>query len=411
MVSKTWHVRPLGDGEEGDSPIARACSKAKSGDILRIHPGSYMGKVVLEKPLILEGVTDDDGFPEIEWDDEGPCIEVRADGCELRNLSLHHSAWEVSGEWGAVEITRGRLLIDRCHISTDATHGIICSGRSSEVEVFDSHLEHIGGKGILFDHQSRGTVEKTSISNADASGIEVRNRSHPEIRRCKIYKCGQNGVWFTDEARGLVEKCRIYRNRYPNVAITHRADPLLISCRIYRSEQNGVWVTNEGRGKIEECQIYENQYPGVGVEQKADPQFVNCRIYKGEEDGVWVAFEGKGRFEGVRSKDTNTQRSPSTKVARRDSTIVASTGDSRMESMSLTRGEGFSIAVRSTRTRSPMSLFPKTAIPTSSAVGSTRVGRMGFGLLRRGGDSSRTVISQTAISRKWGSPRKVGLGW
>ncbi|MDO4907578.1 nitrous oxide reductase family maturation protein NosD [Neisseria sp.] len=71
------------------SSLQSVIDRAQAGDILRLAPGKYPGKIVIGKPLTIEGPADRSA--EIEGDRTGRTVSVHAPDVTLRNLTVTRS--------------------------------------------------------------------------------------------------------------------------------------------------------------------------------------------------------------------------------------------------------------------------------------------------------------------------------
>ena len=71
------------------SDLQQAVARAQAGDTLRLAEGAYRGKIVIDKPLTLEGAGK--RAAKIEGDRTGRTIEVISPDVTLRNLTITRS--------------------------------------------------------------------------------------------------------------------------------------------------------------------------------------------------------------------------------------------------------------------------------------------------------------------------------
>jgi nitrous oxidase accessory protein len=182
-----WTVRPTG-------PLTRvqqAVKAAAPGDVIRIEPGRYIGNVVLDRRLTLEGV----GGPIIRGEGRSSIVTVNADGCSIRNLAIEHS---------------GEMLADE-------DSGIL-------VHSSDNHIEHNDLRDVLFGiylyHADNNTLAgnvirgraRLSVGERGA-GIHIWNSTGNTITG-NIISQARDGMYFQNAYHTVVTHNRVYDLRY-----------------------------------------------------------------------------------------------------------------------------------------------------------------------------------------------------
>src|SRR5690606_21072723 len=86
-LAKTINVA---DGDKLQSAIASAIS----GDVIRLAPGEYVGNIVIDKPLVIEGPADRSAI--ILGERKGRTLWVQAPDVTIRNLTVKNSGLSLS---------------------------------------------------------------------------------------------------------------------------------------------------------------------------------------------------------------------------------------------------------------------------------------------------------------------------
>lgn len=101
------------------SDIERLIDRAEPGSSVMIPPGRYTGKLVIRKPLTLDGA----GLVTIDGGGEGTVVELRAPEITLRNMTVRGSGSGLDGEPAAVRAETGPVVIENLSVE-DALFGI-----------------------------------------------------------------------------------------------------------------------------------------------------------------------------------------------------------------------------------------------------------------------------------------------
>ncbi|TFU99253.1 nitrous oxide reductase family maturation protein NosD, partial [Bacillus stratosphericus] len=94
------------------SDLQSIVNRAQAGDTLRLAPGKYRGRIVIGKPLTIEGPADRSA--EIEGDRTGRTVSVHAPDVVLRNLTVTRSGLSLPAMDAGIylEQTAARALVE-----------------------------------------------------------------------------------------------------------------------------------------------------------------------------------------------------------------------------------------------------------------------------------------------------------
>lgn len=98
MLKKIWiwqFLICLGFSNE----LQDAINSAKAGDIIELSSGSYYGNIIIDKPLIIDGV---DQSAVIVGDGKGSIINIKSPNVTIKNLTITNSGLDHSNEDSAV---------------------------------------------------------------------------------------------------------------------------------------------------------------------------------------------------------------------------------------------------------------------------------------------------------------------
>lgn len=107
--------------ESKENILQEAIDRAEPGSKLELPPGEYHGNIVIDKPLIIDGV---DKRAKIIGDGNGTVISVRSSYVTLKNLTILHSGEEHERVDAGISVKKAKFVtIDNCKID-DCLFGI-----------------------------------------------------------------------------------------------------------------------------------------------------------------------------------------------------------------------------------------------------------------------------------------------
>ena len=207
-MSAIRSVRPvllwlLAVGLSGDAAISRtievkrprslrqAIEAAARGDVIRVQPGTYIGNLVLDKPVTLEGT----GRPVIRGDGRGSTIVITAERCAVRGFAIERSGDRLEEEDSGILLKSRQNTIEGNDLR-DVLFGIY---------LFHSDDNRIIGNVI----EGRATLE----IGERGSGIHVWNSAGNAIVGNTITRA-RDGMYFQNAYRSVVRGNRITELRY-----------------------------------------------------------------------------------------------------------------------------------------------------------------------------------------------------
>lgn len=100
---------------------------AQPGDIIQVPAGVYIGNLVIDKPITLDGA----GHAVFDGQGEGTVIEIRAENVTVRRCTIRSSAASVTGEPAGIRVLAGSATIEDNTLE-DVLFGIdLCESPSS----------------------------------------------------------------------------------------------------------------------------------------------------------------------------------------------------------------------------------------------------------------------------------------
>ena len=317
--------------------IIEAVKAADPGDKILVRPGLYEEGLEIDKPL------------EIVGEGERTDIEIRANGMHtiafraatgrVANLTLRQT---IGNEFCCVDISRGRLILEECDISSQGKNcisihnsadprvrrnkihnnkgiGVVVTendqgwledndffeNADSSVEinlgcnlVLKSNRIHDGKSiGVSFGPNSHGILEENDIFGHEKHQVCIAAASNPMLRRNRIHDGKLAGVYFSPNARGILEENDIFGNRGHQVLITNASNPKLRCNRIYDGKSCGVSFYSNALGVLEQNDIFGNEKTQVFIKAGSNPMLRCNLIHNGKSNGVLVYDKGLGIFE------------------------------------------------------------------------------------------------------------------
>ncbi|MFI9207246.1 right-handed parallel beta-helix repeat-containing protein [Streptomyces sp. NPDC053253] len=193
---------------------------------------------------------------------EGARVTVRGsriEGSRIHGLRVCDAQAEIvgcevtgTGQAAVVADTRGELAVTECAIS--ATHA----------------------EGILFIEQSRGSVDRTTVTDA-LHGIVTKSGAGPVVRGSVFADCRDTGINVQDAGLGTFEHCRVTHARNVAVFSTKGGAPEVRDCLVSGGNV-GIAVTEGGRGRFTRIGVEDLAGTALRVYDEASAAFEDVRV-------------------------------------------------------------------------------------------------------------------------------------
>ncbi|GAA3514261.1 right-handed parallel beta-helix repeat-containing protein [Actinocatenispora rupis] len=200
-------VSPRGWG--GHRTIGAAIRAAAPGATVSVHPGEYVERLVLDRPVTL--VAEDGPGTTRLVSPEGPALRVTA-AATVRGITVL-----AAGGGTAVVVDRGTPTLHGAEI-----HGAVTVSGDAAPTLRDCRVI---GAGIVLADASRATLVDCTVEDAPGGGIAVSGDAAPQVRACAVSRAGGAGIVVSDAAAGLFEDCRVIRPAGAGFAVHDRAAP------------------------------------------------------------------------------------------------------------------------------------------------------------------------------------------
>ena len=276
---------------EDFATISAAIEAANPGDRILVRPGLYDEGLIIDKPLEIIG----DGEPgEIVIHATGQdCVLFQTNMGRMANLVLRQMG---GGEWYGVEISRGRLVLEDCDITSQSLACIaIHDGADPRVRRCAIHDGKNGGIAVYKNGQ--GTLEDNDIFGNAVAGVGIMEGGNPALRRNRIRDSKGSGIVVYQDGQGTLEDNDIFGNALAGVSIAKGGNPVLRRNRIHDGKGSGIFVYQNGQGTVEDNDIFGNALAGVAIREGGNPVLRDNRIKKNRYQAIWIHDNGGGVFE------------------------------------------------------------------------------------------------------------------
>jgi len=321
----TGEYRTIGDALDAVKPKTR----------ILVHPGVYAESVTIDKPveILADGVK---GSVAVSTS-RANCLRIRTDEARVRGFIFN------STEASAVDISRGKVVLEDCDVISQGGSGISIHGSTADprilrctvrgndddvcisatrrargtveggdlsgnlvgFDIYDAANLNVLGctihdqsrYGIFVGANSRAHVSKCDLYANGMASIEVHESGTATVENCRMHDDEDDGVRFTQGATGVVENCAFDGQKGAGIALWGESRPTIRGCTFERG-MFGLYIAG-ANGVIEDCEIVESEDVGVVIEQGSDPLVRQCRIHHCTS-GIVVRADGRGTIQGSR---------------------------------------------------------------------------------------------------------------
>jgi len=272
--------------------LREAVHDAAENACLVLQPGLYRESFTIKRNLRIRAESDAVTIESLSAASvfvlEGACLR-------LERLILRGLGGKDRKAQAAVEVKSGRLIMEDCDLTSDASTVLEVRGEQSEATVRRSHLHDGKAGGVVFSEGGTGFLEGCHLYQNKLSQVVIGKDCAPVLSACKISHAQMAGIYVSEGGEGLIENCDIWGNAVGGVQCRRGGNPRLRHCRISGNERYGVLVGEQGEGLFEYCQIFENAHKGVTIDHST-PRFSSCQIFDNKGDGVEFSNEAAGEL-------------------------------------------------------------------------------------------------------------------
>ncbi|GAA2680059.1 right-handed parallel beta-helix repeat-containing protein [Streptomyces lunalinharesii] len=327
MTPRVQLVAPKGRGAH--RTIAQALSAAADGDEIRLAPGAYRERVLLDRSVSLlpeQGTgtvrltTPEPGLPVVELaaphavlngivvegaDPARPAVVMLSGSAELTDCQISGGRIEVAGSASAL------LRTSRIHRAALAGVHLTTSG---PVVLEQCTIEDIDGTGVVVDGQAAATLTETEVRRVTGSGLRVRGEARAAFRDCDTVGAGRNGLLVEERASVLLLDCRLRDTAGDGVQVTGsspRVGPdherpgaaeggvVLVGCEVLRTGGDGVAVSRDADVLLRDCQVRHTAGSGVTAAEDCGVEVVDCQVSRPGGSGLFAGARARLSVRGT----------------------------------------------------------------------------------------------------------------
>ncbi|MBN1236036.1 MAG: right-handed parallel beta-helix repeat-containing protein [Methanotrichaceae archaeon] len=141
--------------------IQAAIDAAPLGEIIEISSGIYQECLVVDRSLVLKGISSEGAFPRVE-SENGPAITIKANGVILEGLGARSaSGW--TGDAGILVLSNDNII--RNNMASGSGNAGILLQMCSNNTLYGNVVQGNGKEGILLKNASRNRLENNEVSD------------------------------------------------------------------------------------------------------------------------------------------------------------------------------------------------------------------------------------------------------
>ena len=271
VEARVWTV---GRGQADYPLIAPAIAAAAPGDEIRVRAGVYREDLVLDRQLSIVG----EGQPILFGTGNGTVIDVLADGCEIRGLTIEGTGVGAGNQMdAAIRLSSNRNIVAG-NIMRRVFYGVVIAG---------------GADNLVSDNQIEGLLDLPFGRRGD--GVYVYRGPRNHIARNRIV--GQRDAIFLQYAHGgRVEGNVIEASRYGLHDMF--SDDTVIRDNTFRESLVGAHLMNSRRLTLERNEFAKNRgVTAVGLSLKdCDASSISENRFTANGRGLQLDGSSGNRF-------------------------------------------------------------------------------------------------------------------
>ena len=146
------------DASRAYRSIGEALAHAGLGDVIRVHPGTYRGRLLHRNGISISGV--DAQTCIVEWTDTADPVILVPEGAGGILEGLTFTARNRPGSQAAIAIFKASPIVRRCIVEHVAGYGIWVEGEGAAPMIIGNTLRHMGGSGIFVQNGAGGLFQE-----------------------------------------------------------------------------------------------------------------------------------------------------------------------------------------------------------------------------------------------------------
>ncbi len=295
------------DGSGAHQSIQAAVDAAPPGATIRIGPGVYKERVLVEKPLTLVGagwektriVAPLEVIRDFRQRSQAVSAGLAAAGSPEEKLAvLLDAGWKsfprpTLGFRGAKDVVvRGlRVDLEGTHTSGVVMFGYAIAILASEVQLEGCAVIGSPASGIGIGDASDVTIDGSLVTAVWSTGIEIRSFAIPpkvRIRNCDIrnghHRCITMGRGCDDV---VIEGCRISGSYWHGIRYDG-CGPTIRGNRIFENARCGIYASGGTSGRIEGNLFVDQGMAGIGCWFQGNDRIVGNTFASNDRSGLEI---------------------------------------------------------------------------------------------------------------------------
>ncbi|KAL9658693.1 hypothetical protein ABK040_005849 [Willaertia magna] len=258
--------------------------------IIKITPGIYREKLVIDKSVVLQGTSQGKSHA-ILYKPKDVDEVIVFDNCrytKLKNLIIYNAEHKPPQP----NDKKNRLINDQPQQQEKIAPCIVkltgskcdstienCTFRGVQIEICEQADPNICNntirdssmKGVYIHSGAHGTIIENDIFGSIQANIQIEEGANPVIENNQIHNGLAEGIKITDRGLGNIVNNNIYSNNGSNIYVGAHADPLVFMNRLFTSESRGIEIAAFAKGKIRKNRLCGN---------KSEPQIKTVDLSK-----------------------------------------------------------------------------------------------------------------------------------
>ncbi|RYE55735.1 MAG: right-handed parallel beta-helix repeat-containing protein, partial [Rhizobiaceae bacterium] len=229
--------------------LADAIASARDRDRIVIAEGTFLGPVIVDKAISLEGAGRDKTYVEVEAGDSTAATFGRhSGGTRVSGITFRHRGFEAGNDRFSAVLVRG-----------------------AEVSLSDCRAADAAGHGLAVVEAGRVIANRCLFENNGWDGVAVRGAgSRIEFTECEATSNIGHGFDLWDGGSAAIHQSIARDNSGNGIVVGTTADNVVVgNCDLRANREYGIVVANAGSGRIHANRCWENLLGGMAVRTAA----------------------------------------------------------------------------------------------------------------------------------------------
>ena len=229
--------------------LADAIASARDRDRIMVAEGTFLGPVIIDKAISLEGTGRDKTFVEVGASDSTAATFGRhSGGTRVSGITFRHRGFEAGNDRFSALLVRG-----------------------AEINLSDCRAADAAGHGLAVVEAGRVIANRCLFENNGWDGVAVRGAgSRIEFTECEATSNIGHGFDLWDGGSGAIHQSIARDNSGNGIVVGTTADNVVIgNCDLRANREYGIVVASAGSGRVHANRCRENLLGGMAVRTAA----------------------------------------------------------------------------------------------------------------------------------------------